>query len=92
MPDYWELFSTKYHQKCRLTFADLENEKTAQFDAGYQYEQGAFKSWASVYAGLIQDYILVAYNLRQVQWGGWKPKAEMSMQPLQVLKQVWLTS
>ena len=61
VPDYWELFSTKYHQSAGTTFADLENEKTAQFDAGYQYEQGAFKSWASVYAGLIQDYILVKY-------------------------------
>ena len=61
MPDYWELFSTKYHQSTGTTFADLENEKTAQFDVGYQYEQGAFKSWASVYAGLIQDYILVKY-------------------------------
>lgn len=62
VPDYWELFSTKYHQSTGTTFANLENEKTAQFDAGYQYEQGAFKSWASVYAGLIQDYILVAYT------------------------------
>ena len=62
VPDYWELFSTKYHQSTGTTFADLENEKTAQLDAGYQYEQGAFKSWASVYAGLIQDYILVAYT------------------------------
>ncbi|MDH1801755.1 TonB-dependent copper receptor [Acinetobacter johnsonii] len=61
VPDYWELFSTKYHQSTGTTFADLENEKTEQFDAGYQYEQGAFKSWASVYAGLIQDYILVKY-------------------------------
>lgn len=61
VPDYWELFSTKYHQSTGTTFADLENEKTAQFDAGYQYEQGAFKSWVSVYAGLIQDYILVKY-------------------------------
>ena len=61
VPDYWELFSTKYHQSAGTTFADLENEKTAQFDAGYQYEQGAFKSWASVYAGLFQDYILVKY-------------------------------
>lgn len=61
VPDYWELFSTKYHQSAGTTFADLENEKTAQFDAGYQYEQGAFKSWASVYVGLIQDYILVKY-------------------------------
>lgn len=61
VPDYWELFSTKYHQSTGTTFADLENEKTAQLDAGYQYEQGAFKSWASVYAGLIQDYILVKY-------------------------------
>ena len=61
VPDYWELFSTKYHQSAGTTFADLENEKTVQLDAGYQYEQGAFKSWASVYAGLIQDYILVKY-------------------------------
>ncbi|MGD9700583.1 TonB-dependent copper receptor [Acinetobacter sp.] len=61
VPDYWELFSTKYHQSAGTTFADLENEKNTQFDAGYQYEQGAFKSWASVYAGLIQDYILVKY-------------------------------
>ncbi|MDN5542282.1 MAG: TonB-dependent copper receptor [Acinetobacter sp.] len=62
VPDYWELFSTKYHQSAGTTFAGLENEKTVQLDAGYQYEQGAFKSWASVYAGLIQDYILVAYT------------------------------
>ncbi|MDN5526226.1 TonB-dependent copper receptor, partial [Acinetobacter sp.] len=61
VPDYWELFSTKYHQSAGTTFAGLENEKTVQLDAGYQYEQGAFKSWASVYAGLIQDYILVKY-------------------------------
>ena len=62
VPDYWELFSTKYHQSAGTTFADLENEKTAQFDAGYQYEQGAFKSWASAYAGLINDYILTKYT------------------------------
>ena len=61
VPDYWELFSTQYHQT-GSTFDHLNNEKTTQFDAGYQYEQGAFKSWASVYAGLIQDYILVAYT------------------------------
>ena len=91
VPDYWELFSTKYHQSTGTTFADLENEKTAQFDAGYQYEQGAFKSWASVYAGLIQDYILVAYTPTG-SMGRLEAKAEISMQPLQVLKQVWLTS
>ena len=61
VPDYWELFSTQYYQT-GTTFDHLNNEKTTQFDAGYQYEQGAFKSWASVYAGLIQDYILVAYT------------------------------
>ena len=61
VPDYWELFSTQYYQT-GSTFDHLNNEKTTQFDAGYQYEQGAFKSWASVYAGLIQDYILVAYT------------------------------
>lgn len=61
VPDYWELFSTQYYQT-GSTFDHLNNEKTTQFDAGYQYEQGAFKSWASVYAGLIQDYILAAYT------------------------------
>lgn len=61
VPDYWELFSTQYYQT-GTTFDHLNNEKTTQFDAGYQYEQGAFKLWASVYAGLIQDYILVAYT------------------------------
>ncbi|MCJ8161461.1 TonB-dependent copper receptor [Acinetobacter zhairhuonensis] len=61
VPDYWELFSTQYYQT-GTTFDHLDNEKTTQFDAGYQYEQGAFKSWASVYVGLIQDYILVAYT------------------------------
>ena len=61
VPDYWELFSTQYYQT-GTTFDHLNNEKTTQFDAGYQYEQGAFKSWASVYAGLIQDYILAAYT------------------------------
>jgi hypothetical protein len=43
-------FGAGYPKLESTTFADLENEKTAQFDAGYQYEQGAFKSWASVYA------------------------------------------
>lgn len=62
VPDYWELFSTKYHQNTGTAFSNLDNEKTAQFDAGYQYEHGAFKSWASVYAGVIQDYILIAYT------------------------------
>jgi iron complex outermembrane receptor protein len=61
VPDYWELFSTHYYQT-GTTFDHLNNEKTTQFDAGYQYEQGAFKSWASVYAGQIQDYILVSYT------------------------------
>lgn len=62
VPDYWELFSTKYHQNTGTAFSNLDNEKTAQFDAGYQYEHGVFKSWASVYAGVIQDYILIAYT------------------------------
>jgi iron complex outermembrane receptor protein len=61
VPDYWELFSTHYYQT-GTTFDHLNNEKTTQFDAGYQYEKGAFKSWASVYAGQIQDYILVSYT------------------------------
>ncbi len=36
------------------TFKNIDTEKTLQLDLGYQHEHGAFSSWASAYAGLIQ--------------------------------------
>nr|WP_168378794.1 TonB-dependent copper receptor [Acinetobacter cumulans] len=63
MPDYWELFSPKHgNAGTTNTFNGVEPEKTLQLDVGYQHEHGAFSSWASAYAGLIQDFILMSYH------------------------------
>ena len=63
MPDYWELFSPKHgNAGTANTFNGLNTEKTLQLDAGYQHAHGAFSSWVSAYAGLINDYILMSYH------------------------------
>ncbi|WP_180178417.1 TonB-dependent copper receptor [Acinetobacter sp. YH01005] len=63
MPDYWELFSPKHgNAGTANTFNGVETEKTLQLDVGYQHEHRAFSSWASAYAGLIQDFILMSYH------------------------------
>lgn len=62
MPDYWELFSPKTGNGSTNTFKSINTEKTLQLDFGYQHEHGAFSSWASAYAGLINDYILTKYT------------------------------
>lgn len=62
MPDYWELFSPVKGNGSDNTFKSIDTEKTLQLDLGYQYEHGAFSSWASAYAGLVQDFILTKYN------------------------------
>ncbi|OTG63899.1 TonB-dependent copper receptor [Acinetobacter silvestris] len=64
VPDYWELFSTAHGNTgmAKPTFNDLNNEKTLQLDMGYQQQHGAFNSWVSAYAGLINDYILMSYH------------------------------
>jgi iron complex outermembrane receptor protein len=41
---------------------NLKNERTAQLDFGFQAEHGAWNGWASAYAGLIKDFILLEYN------------------------------
>lgn len=64
VPDYWELFSTAHGNTGMptATFNDLDTEKTLQLDFGYQHEHGAYRSWVSGYAGLINDYILMSYH------------------------------
>ena len=62
MPDYWELFSPKTGNDNVNTFANIDIEKTLQLDFGYQHEHGHFNSWASAYAGLINDYVLTTYK------------------------------
>lgn len=61
MPDYWELFSPKTGNGNTNTFKSIDTEKTLQLDLGYQHEHGNLSSWASAYAGLINDYILTTY-------------------------------
>ncbi|MBK0065207.1 MULTISPECIES: TonB-dependent copper receptor [unclassified Acinetobacter] len=74
-PDYWELYSTATDygngstnmmgESSYLMVNNLNNlktEKTAQLDIGFEQEHGAWNTWASVYAGLINDFILVKYN------------------------------
>ena len=62
MPDYWELFSPKTGNDKFNTFANIDIEKTLQLDLGYQHSHGHFNSWASAYAGLINDYVLTRYK------------------------------
>ncbi len=74
-PDYWELYSTATDrgngstnmmgQSTYLMVNNLNNlnkEKTAQLDFGFELEKGAWNTWLSAYAGLINDFILVKYN------------------------------
>lgn len=65
VPDYWELFKTDYHGVSANTFKQLDTEKTLQLDVGYQHHHGAFNSWVSAYAGLVQDFILMTYPEKQ---------------------------
>jgi iron complex outermembrane receptor protein len=62
MPDYWELFSPKSGNGNTNTFKNIDTEKTLQLDVGYQHMHGQFSSWASAYAGLINDYVLTTYR------------------------------
>ncbi|WP_312157496.1 TonB-dependent copper receptor [Acinetobacter variabilis] len=61
VPDYWELFKTDYQGVTANTFKRLDTEKTLQLDLGYQHHHGAFNSWVSAYAGIVQDFILMTY-------------------------------
>ncbi|MFM6958860.1 MAG: TonB-dependent copper receptor [Acinetobacter sp.] len=73
-PDFWELYSTSTDRGISSTtdgvttyrmvdnLNNLKNERTAQLDFGFQAEHGAWNGWASAYAGLIKDFILLQYN------------------------------
>lgn len=61
MPDYWELFSPQSGSGNSNTFNNIDTEKTLQLDTGYQHQHGAFSSWVSAYAGIINDYVLTTY-------------------------------
>lgn len=63
MPDYWELYSPKHgNAGSTNTFNGVDTEKTLQLDFGYQHQHGAYRSWVSAYAGLINDYVLMSYH------------------------------
>ncbi|WP_457969625.1 TonB-dependent copper receptor [Acinetobacter calcoaceticus] len=63
MPDYWELFSSKHgNAGSTNTFNGVNPEKTLQLDLGFQQQHGALNTWASAYAGLVDDYILMSYH------------------------------
>ena len=59
-PDYWDLYRVSNNQ---LNY--LNTEKTTQLDLGLEFERGAWNAWTSVYAGLINDFILVPYQKTQ---------------------------
>ncbi|WP_333661963.1 TonB-dependent copper receptor [Acinetobacter sp.] len=74
-PDFWELYSTSTDRGVGSTdmmgmttyrmldnLDNLNNERTVQLDVGLQAEHGAWNIWASAYAGLIKDFILLQYN------------------------------
>lgn len=74
-PDFWELYSTSTDRGVGTTdmmgvttyrmldnLDNLKTERTAQLDLGFQAEHGAWNAWASAYAGLIKDFILMEYT------------------------------
>ncbi|GAA5632147.1 TonB-dependent receptor [Acinetobacter sp. NRRL B-65365] len=74
-PDFWELYNTSTDHGVETkdmmgnisyrminNLDNLKKERTAQLDMGFQAEHGAWSTWASAYAGLIKDYILLQYN------------------------------
>lgn len=63
LPDYWELFSAgRGPAGSANAFAGIVTEKTTQLDLGLHYRSKRFDSWASFYAGRIDDYILFRYG------------------------------
>lgn len=61
MPDYWELF-TPVHSGSSSAFLGVKPEQTTQLDLGFTHRAGSWSSWASLYAGKINDFILIGYH------------------------------
>ena len=59
-PDYWELFG-QHVQGTLDSFRSLSPERTTQLDVGLQYRGARLKAWASAYAGIVDDFILMHY-------------------------------
>ena len=62
-PDFWELFSASSAPMDSVNaFSSVEPERTTQLDIGAQYNGESVRSWASLYIGKIQDFILFRYS------------------------------
>lgn len=61
MPDYWELFSP-VHSGSSSAFLAIKPEQTTQLDLGLSHKAGPWSSWASLYGGKINDFILISYH------------------------------
>lgn len=63
VPDFWELYSTSLASGAYTinNMDAVKNEKTLQLDIGSQWQQGQWNAWASAYAGIVKDFILMQY-------------------------------
>lgn len=63
VPDFWEIFSTTLPSGAySINNMDaVKTEKTMQLDLGSQWQQGKWNVWASAYAGVVKDFILIQY-------------------------------
>ncbi len=62
-PDFWELFSASSAPMGSINaFSSVKPERTTQLDLGAQYNGETVRSWVSLYAGKVDDFILFRYR------------------------------
>jgi iron complex outermembrane recepter protein len=62
-PDFWELFSASSAPMGSVNaFSSVKPERTTQLDIGAQYNGETVRSWVSLYAGKVDDFILFRYS------------------------------
>ena len=62
-PDFWELFSASSAPMGSINaFSSVKPERTTQLDFGAQYNGERVRSWVSLYAGKVDDFILFRYS------------------------------
>jgi iron complex outermembrane recepter protein len=62
-PDYWELFSASTATAGTVNaFSSVRPERTTQLDVGAQFNGTSIRSWVSLYAGRVDDFILFRYG------------------------------